>query len=270
MIANTRSYIALILLASSVVAGCTRQHESEQSVQRWSGNLAGVRVQWDGEPGIDLVTGVAVPVRAYLESRLLAQYVGKIDQTYPGFARAVAPNEPQDSPNISARDRQPPLEYPLRAPLFGNITYRIQAVERSGRDVTVTVCNFNYAVAKEHGGKFVAFNNLGPIESRGVNTFRVLLTAPAEQSTSALPPQAGPASSPENEVFGEWQVTGFLVATGTEYVKSQWPNFEADLAACVTKAPDPLERRAFLLNGEHPRSDFPTSPPRPGWPEGAS
>jgi hypothetical protein len=259
--------IALILLASSLVAGCTRPHDIDQQVQRWSGVLADVRVQWDAEPGIDLVTGVAVPVRAYLESVLLAQYVGKNDQTYPGFARAVPPNEPQDSPNISARDRQPPLEYPLRFPLFGNITYHIQAVARSGRDVTVTVCNFNYAVAKEHDGKFVAFNNLGPIESRGVNTFRVLLTAPADQSTSALPPQAGPANSPGNDVFGQWQVTGFLVATWTEYVKSHWPDFEADRAACVTKAPDPLERRAFLLNGEHPRSDFPTSPPIPGWPE---
>jgi hypothetical protein len=268
MIAYIRKYIALVLLASIVFAGCARSHESDQSVHRWTGVLADVRVQWYAEPGIELVTGVAVPVRAYLESRLLAQYVGKLDQTYPGFARAVPPNEPQDSPNISARDRQPPLEYPLAAPLFGNITYHIQAVERSGRDVTATVCNFNYAVAKEHDGKFVAFNNLGPVESRGVNTFRVLLTAPAEQSTSALPPQAGPANSPDNDVFGEWKVTGFLVATGTEYVKSHWPNFEADLAACVTKAPDPLERRAYLLNGEHPRSDFPTSPPSPGWPEG--
>ena len=269
--AHIRKCITLILLTSTVFAGCTRQQGSDESVQRWAGVLADLRVHWDAKPGIELVTGVAVPVRAYLESRLLAQYVGKLDQTYPGFARAVPPNEPKDSPNVSARDRQPPLEFPLDAPLFGNITYYIQAVERSGHDVTVTVCNFNYAAAEQHNGKFVAFDNTGPIESRGVNTFRVLLTAPAEESTSALSPQAGPANSPTNDVFGEWQVTGFLVATGTEYVKSHWPDFEADRAACVTKAPDPLERRAFLLNGEHPRSDFPTSPPSPGWPEnGAS
>jgi hypothetical protein len=270
MMANIRKYIALILLNPIVFAGCARQQGNDDSVQRWTGALADVRVQWDAQPGIDLVTGVAVPVRAYLESRLLAQYVGKLDQTYPGFERAVPPDEPNDSPNLSARERQPPLEYPLATPLFGNITYDIQAVERSGRDVTVTVCNFNYAVAKEHDGKFVSFVTGGPIESRGVNTFRVLLTAPAEQSTSALRPQAGPANSPDNDVFGEWRVTGFLVATGTEYVKSHWPNFEADLAACVTKAPDPLEHRAFLLNGEHPRSDFPTSPPIPGWPENSA
>lgn len=267
--AYLRNCVTLILLASTIFVGCTRQHGSQESVQRWSGVLADLRVQWDAEPGIELVTGVAVPVRAYLESRLLAQYVGKLDQTYPGFARAVPPNEPKDSPNISARDRQPPLEYPLGAPLFGNIGYHIQAVERSGRDVTVTVCNFNYAVAEQHDGKFAAFVTGGPIETRGLNTVRVLLTGPANESTAALPPQAGPANSPETDVFGEWQVTGFLVATGTEYVKPQWPDFEADRATCEKKAPDPLERRAFLLDGEHPRSDFPTSPPSPGWPSAA-
>jgi hypothetical protein len=266
MMADIRRYVSLVLLAPAVFAGCMRHTGSDESVERWAGVVAELRVQWSSEPGIDLVTSVAVPVRAYLESRLLAHYVGEIDQTYPGFARAVPPNEPKDSPNISARDRQPPLEYPLTAPLFGNIVYHVQAVERSGRDVTVTVCNFNYAAAEQHNDKFVSFANTGPMETRGINTVRVLLTAPATESTSALPPHEGTASSPANDVFGDWQVTGFLVATGTEYVKSQWPSFEADRNACVEKAPDPLERRAFLLGGEHPRSDFPTSPPNPGWP----
>jgi hypothetical protein len=262
---DIRRYITPILLASTVFVACTPRHDSEGSIHRWTGVLADVRAQWTAEPGIDLVTGVAVPVRAYLESDLLAQYVGTMDQTYPGFARAVPPNEPKDSPNISARDRQPLLDYPLDAPLFGNIGYHVQSVERSGRDVTVTVCTFNYAVSEQRNDKFVAFNNLGPVDSRGINAMRVFLTAPANEST-VLPPQAGPASFPENDVFGEWHVTGILVATGTEYVKPQWPDFDADRAACVAKAPDSLERRRFLLTGEHPRSDFPTSPPSPGWP----
>lgn len=262
--ADIRKSIALILLASTVFVGCARQEQNETRIQRWSGMVADLRVQWDAESGIDLITGVAVPVRAYLESRLLAQYVGVLDQTYPGFARAVPPNEPKNSPNISARDRQPPLEYPLREPLFGNIGYHIQSVTRSGRDVTVTVCMFNYAVAKESSGKFSAFVTVGPVETRGILAARVLLTAPANESTG-LPLQAGPADSPVEDVFGGWQVAGWLGAT-SDYVKPQWPTYEGDRAACAQKAPDPLERRAFLLNGEHPRSDFPTSPPKPGWP----
>jgi hypothetical protein len=258
-----RNLVALVSLASIVLAGCTRPRENDQSVHRWSGVLADVRVQWSAEPGIDLLTGAAVPVRAYLESQLLAQYMGSMDQTYPGFARAVPPNEPKDSPNISARDRQPLLDYPLDKPLFGNISYHIRSVEQAGRDVTVTVCTFNYAVAEQRNDKFIAFNNLGPIESRGIGAARVLLTSPNE--SAALPPQAGPESSPSRDVFGAWKVAGLLRAT-SDYVKPQWPDYDADLDACVTKAPDPLERRAFLLNGEHPRSDFPTSPPSPGWP----
>jgi hypothetical protein len=58
---------------------------------------------------------------------------------------------------------------------------------------------------------------------RGVITMRVLLVAPVDGSTSALAPQAGPAPAPRNDVFGDWQVTGFLVATGSAYVKPQWP-----------------------------------------------
>jgi hypothetical protein len=177
----------------------------------------------------------------------------------------VPPNEPKDSPNISARDRQPLRDYPLDAPWFGNFGYHIQAVERSGRDVTVTVCSFNYAVAEQRDDKFVAFNDVGPIETRGIGAARVFMTAPANEST-ILPPQAGPASSPVNDVFGDWQVTGFLVATGLDYVTPQWPDFRADREACVAKAPAPLDRRTFLLTGEHPRSDFPTSPASPGWP----
>jgi hypothetical protein len=115
-------------------------------------------VQWDGEPGIDLVTGVAVPLRAYLESRLLAQYTGNFDTVYPGFTRAVPPDDPPESPDIGARDRRPPLENPLSGPVFGNSRFTIQNVERSGRNVTVTVCNYIYAMAeKQANGTFVPY-----------------------------------------------------------------------------------------------------------------
>lgn len=46
----------------------------------------------------------------------------------------------------------------------------------------------------------------------------------------------------------------------------EWPAELADATTCVDKAPDPVERRLYLLNGAHPRSDFPTLPPYPGWP----
>lgn len=53
---------------------------------------------------------------------------------------------------------------------------------------------------------------------------------------------------------------------GTPTDPVQWPAEVADVQACVDKAPDSVQRRLFLLSGAHPRSDFPTQPPYPGWP----
>jgi len=74
------------------------------------------------------------------------------------------------------------------------------------------------------------------------------------------------------DVFGAWKITGFLngLRSPDPEFDKVWPTFGADTATCVEQAPDPPERRAFLIQGEHPRSDFPTSPPSPGWPEGES
>jgi hypothetical protein len=92
--------------------------------------------------------------------------------------------------------------------------------------------------------------------------------APPEGSIESLPPQTGPQPAPSDDVFGQWKIKGLLsfFSAHRPAFKSEWPTYEADVATCVAKAPDPPERRAFLVDGEHPRSDFPTSPPSPGWP----
>jgi hypothetical protein len=89
-----------------------------------------------------------------------------------------------------------------------------------------------------------------------------------ERDDRAFPPQGGPAPAPAVDVFGDWNITGLLIDSGrlhSDFPKV-WPTHEADLATCIEKAPDPPERRAFLKIREHPRTDFPTSAPSPGWP----
>ncbi|MCT7661768.1 hypothetical protein [Mycobacterium deserti] len=83
-----------------------------------------------------------------------------------------------------------------------------------------------------------------------------------------MPPQEGPALAPYNNVFGDWKVIGGLsvFASALPGFDEEWPTFQEDEAACVAKAPDSAERRNSLMNGEHPRSDFPTLPAYPGWP----
>lgn len=258
--------VILVALVLAALPSCSPSPNVERGATPWSGRLADLRVQWDAGPGIDLLTGASVPVRAYLESRLLAQYSGEIDKTYAGFLEAVPPNEPTTSPDMAAWDRRPPLNYPATSSLVGNIRFHIISVVSGIDHLSVTVCNYIYNAAQEQAdGTFVSLVDWGPAEERGISAVRVFLRGPSTPSRE-LVPQTGSQPSPAEDVFGNWTITGFLVAAGTSPIV-QWPNFEADRASCVANAPDPLSRRKELTSGAHPRSEFPTSAPRPGWPE---
>jgi hypothetical protein len=134
--------------------------------------------------------------------------------------------------------------------------------------VTVTVCNYRYGMALENGNG--TFSSVAGSFTRdtGITPLLVRLQAPADESAT-LPPQAGPAAAPGIDVFGGWRITGNLndVSRNVPAFADAWPTYEHDAAACMEQAPDPADRRAFLIKGEHPRSDFPTSPPGPGWPQ---
>ncbi|MEK1147877.1 hypothetical protein OSI78_21335, partial [Mycobacterium ulcerans] len=97
----------------------------------------------------------------------------------------------------------------------------------------------------------------------------VAMTAPAPDTSPPLPPQRGPAPAPTTDVFDGWRIVGYAIHGPTDTLRlapPQWPTRQADTNACVTKAPDPPQRRVFLADGVHPRSDFPTQHPYPGWP----
>jgi hypothetical protein len=268
MIARDRAMTSLMLVGLMVLAGCSLFGARAPENQRWGGLVSELRAQWTAEPRIDLMTGVAVPVRAYLESFQLAQFTGNADDLYAGFTRAVPPNEP-DGPDPSALDRRPTLKRAIGSALVGNIGFHILMVQPSGRNVAVTVCHYNYAAAEQQANGAYASLVAGiPAPDIGIYAIRVMLTTPDDESASTLPPQDGPAAAPIDDVFGGWQVVGRLTSSSTSS-QSQWPTYQADRAACVEAAPDPYDRRAFLLTGEHPRSEFPTSPPSPGWPEGS-
>jgi hypothetical protein len=263
----------------SMLAGCSPEPPGPTPapppppIERWSGLLSDFQEVWSAEPGIDLLTGAAVVVRAYSESMTLAQDMGDIEYVYPGFSRAVLNDEPH-SKLMSAWDRWPYLEAPLRAPRFGNARRHILRATTAGRDVTTVTCVYSYAIAKEQGGDFVSIsqNPLNLVPDPGVAVELVKMAAPENDQGTELPPQAGPLPAPTDDVFGDWKVTGVLNfwGSGEPAFDSEWPTYEADRAECADKAPDPPERRAFLIGGKHPRSDFPTQPAYPGWPSGAS
>jgi hypothetical protein len=249
------------VVASVALAGCHLFENRPPSIQRWGGLLSDLRYQWDADPGVDVLTGAAVPVRAYIESRMLAQSMGSLDYAYPGFSRAVAPDPPDAGWGL-----RPNVDHSLSKALIGNARYHILSLSRAANTVTATVCNYGYSVARQmEGGKYESVARGFDRQPKGIYVERVTLAAPNNES-SPLPPQAGPSPAPSNDVFGDWKITGYLFSTSQPGFNSQWPTFEADLAKCVDKAPDPPDRRAFLTEGEHPLSDFPTSPATPGWP----
>jgi hypothetical protein len=252
----------------TLLTGCQLFRDDEPRIDRSSGPLADERYQWTADPGIDLLNGPAVPVRAFMESRRDAQTMGSLEYAYPGFDRAVA-TKPDDGGDIFTNNLRPDERLgPSDAVRVGNNRTHILSIAHDGQNVTAIMCNYRYGLALEEGnGKYESVVRNTPY-NEGIDALLLILTAPANESNNALPPQEGSAPAPVVDVFGDWKITGFLSDFGKldpAFAKA-WPTYEADQAKCVEQAPDPPERRAFLKDGEHPRSDFPTSPPSPGWP----
>lgn len=254
-----------------LLTGCHLFGDDGARVDRSVGQLADEHYQWTAGPGIDLLTGPAVPVRAFLESRLDSQTMHNLDYAYPGFDRAVA--ESEDRNDIFTRNLRPDVSRGSAsdAVRIGTNRFRIDSMTRAGATFTAVVCNYRYRLALEQeNGTFVSVVH-NTVANDGIDALQIRMTAPADGVDSSLPAQEGPAVAPAVDVFGDWKITGFLTLYGgpePAYAQA-WPTQDADLARCVAEAPDSPERRAFLSSGEHPRTDFPKSAPAPGWPEPA-
>lgn len=269
--ANTAKSLAMVFcLASSALAGCSSGNEVAKTPQptptsRWDGVVADLRYVWSAEPGIELVTGPAVPIRAYVESFALVQQTGDIDKLYPGFDKAVAPNGSDDGPR-HALGLWPETEYALRSPRVGTSRQHILSVTRDEHEVVVVTCTWDYTTARATDDDKYSFQPSGAAspETAGISALRITMTPP-DIGNNDLPPQSGPSPSPSTDVFGQWRITGKLNPRG-ELRDDEWPTSQQDVAQCVAKAPDPVDRRTVLVTGEHPRADFPTEAPHPGWP----
>ncbi|WP_133120782.1 hypothetical protein [Mycolicibacterium goodii] len=244
---------------------------STPSNERWTGNVSDVRVQWFAEPGIDLSTGVAVPIRAYLESYDLVQFTGALDNAYPGFTDAVPPNESREnSEDSSTWDRRPSGDVSVGSKLTGNLQYRLKSAEpQSGNGMTAVVCRYTYGLGEQQtDGTIAQFAKSGFAENRGITGVRLTLVAPGDPAVSELPSQTGPALAPSDNVFDGWRITGYRTTAGASY--EEWPDKDEVERSCSSSAPDSLEVRQVLIRGPHSETDFAPSAPSPGWPEAPS
>lgn len=222
-----------------------------------------LRFTWDASPGIDVTNGPSVPTRAFIESMNLAQFTGDSDNVYPGFEEAV----PEDGGDKTLWATRPNLDGALTRPLVGTDRYRILRFDSAGQSMTATICNYRFEVAGEElDGNFLSAGRFGAGPAKGTQLLRVSLLAPPQPSQ--LPPQSGPDPAPSDDVFGDWRINGLLTAYSRNKpgFDEAWPTFDADQSECVAANPVPPARREALTTGQHTRSDFPTSPPSPGWP----
>jgi hypothetical protein len=254
-----RGLIAVIATCMSVlIAGCgARPAElAEPSPAGWPQQLEDFTMTWTAEPGIDLVTGAAVVVRAYLESYYLAVIADDEKYLYPGFRRAVAPNDPHKD---ATKDRWPSSDG--AATWIGTVRHHILGLGRKGRDVTVLVCAYTYGSAFAQLKGYVA-NVENYRFNSGIFPVRVGLQEP-EVPALLLISQQGPSRAPFTDVFGDWKV---VTIEGGYLGTARWDDYDRDRATCVDKAYGPPESRHFGPAPIYARDQFPTLPATPGWP----
>jgi hypothetical protein len=195
---------------------------------------------------------------------MLSQYAGDIAYAYPGFERAV----PDSGSDLWTT--RPALDVPRDEHSVGNISHHILSVDRVDDDVAVVLCTYNYRVATEtDDGTYRSVARVGSKDERGIDVAKIGLVGPSSETGR---PQSGPRPDPVDDVFGDWRVQGMLVyySRNKPGFAEAWPTYEADKQTCVDRAPDPAPVRAQIIDGTYPRSEFPTAPASPGWPEAPS
>jgi len=212
---------ALVMLAG--LTGChSDDAPPKPTFSNWPQSMGDFRFQWAAEPGVDLVSGPAVPLRAYLESYRIAQFTKDIGTAYPGFDRAVPPAEPPRS-NASARSElvsirpQPDAEpFGPPGPFYGNEFFHILEITPIQGGYRAFVCDGLYNIFREgeEPGTYVSVINSdfragGDVD--GMMVWRVEFTDTPPAADAPAPvndTQRGPNPAPVGDVFGPWRITG--------------------------------------------------------------
>ncbi|WP_454787505.1 hypothetical protein [Mycolicibacterium lutetiense] len=244
--------VALALLLS---VGCAPDR-SEVAPAGWPVGYEKFTIVWSGENGVDLATGPAVAVRAYIESFLLVELTGDDKYLYPGFGRAVADEWRPGTGSPTAN-----------GPWIGTATNHLLTLSRNDSGVSAIGCMYTYGSASPDNGEYSAHGAPVGTPEAGISAFKVTL-AEDLGSADSLPPQFGPARTPFGDVFGGYRITGywggyFSAETMTNRI---WPERQRATDECIAKASAPLERRNYVFENYLPASDFPTLPAEPGWP----
>jgi hypothetical protein len=290
------SLLVAVVAATSVLGACqtptaesppTTDTRPGQLYPNWPPLLNDFRFRWTAEPGIDVTTGPAMVVRAYLESYGVATYTLNTDNLFPGFRRATPENQAPEGDFLWQLVHIQPLGrgYTKTAkdagPNFGYEALHFLELTPTGDGYRAVVCSGEYAHFIESDarpGKFVSVDvtqdTAQPFQQgdSGVYTYQIDLTQhdprlipnpPAPVST----PQGGPAPAPNQDVFGDWFFTGASSSywgPSNDRTSADFPPPELK-QRCEAAMPSPKAERLAIMTG------FKDQPPPhgdaiPGWP----
>ncbi|HTI73681.1 MAG TPA: hypothetical protein VL634_01710 [Mycobacterium sp.] len=255
-----------------------------QLFPNWPTLLNDFRFHWSAEPGIDVTAGPAMVVRAYLESYTVGQDTFDVNNVYPGFNRATPENLPREGNYQFQLVNIRPMGAPFTATpkdavqRFGFDALHFLELTPVGNGYRAIVCRGDYAnfvASRSKPGKFVSVGfsesagEVIPRDSSGVSGIQIELTqhdprVGPNPPAAVTGPQRGPLPAPDQDVFGNWFITG---AGDTFWGPKNDPkSFRHDLEErCEAAMPTPAAERIAMMTG------FKDQPPPhgeaiPGWP----
>lgn len=273
------------MIAAMALTGCSSQGDG--SDYQPPSAVGRMTFRWTAEPGISLVDGPAVAVRAYLESYDRALFAQDERAAYQGFNRAVRPNAGDYlSP---AGLRRPVTNFlAMKAPTsVGTEHLHIQRITQSSGQTEAIVFSdvrrislmFDNdwrgdppyrSLVNSVSGTVQPYGSMEPEfpVRMGITVMRILMSGSPEP---AQPAQHGSSNFPRGDVFGNWSIDEFSVYVGQYSVHFDgesftstvpWATADADLEACKHFAQPLAEPQT---DGNSPL--YPTEPSDPGWPE---
>lgn len=286
--------LSVLVVGSCVACGSSNEQAPPKAVTStstaveksdWPESLRNFRFHWTADPGIDLDAGVAVPLRAYLESYDVASYTVDLGNVYPGFLRATPENDALDGDYLVQLAWVRPLNG-LRtdekgAEVFGYTPFHILRVDPTDSGLRAIVCEgtyANYVKSTSEPGMYVSVaadpQTAAPARPDDlVAVHRIELSETDTRSDADSPAvstaQRGPAEAPGSDVFGKWFITG---ASSSYWGPIRGPQRE-DVATpelrqqCGERMPQPPDLRVEMATG-FKAQPAPHGDSIPGWPVG--
>ncbi|MET0996572.1 MAG: hypothetical protein ABWY20_22020 [Mycobacterium sp.] len=278
--------VAMAVLALSLLAGCSSEPavappQSPPSYPNWPESLADFRFRWTAEPGVDLLTGPAVPLRAFLESFRVGDFTKDLDgpdpgfSSYPGFLDAVTRPTGVEGPIPFQITHAWPFPGSNSAdePSYGNEYFHVLKLDPIDGGYRAYVCDGQYNVLRRDRKTPKYVSILGSSDRYSVaKVWRVELRGPVPAGPGAVP-QQGPNPAPIDDVFGDGQITasdhGVWGMSGSLESRSAGPIANELHARCLGLMPHSPAEQVALADSEH--DSPPTAEPAvPGWPASAS